>query len=291
MSKPNYNYEMNDIEDKIILVTGSTDGIGKQSALEFAMLGAHVIIHGRDQNKLKKTFGEISSKSGSSKLDSVLADLTSFKQIHKMSDQLHKKYDRIDVLVNNAGVQMHEREISADGYEKTFAINHLAYFLLTSLLLDMVMKSDYKRILLTVSYMHTDYINFDNLQGEKEYSMYPIYSQSKLCNFLFGYRLAELLKNTGITVTCCHPGMVNTHLNPKRPADVVRRAIPVEQGSVSTVYAATATEMGGVTGKYLSQDASEIKSATISYDVDIQKKLWDLSEKLIGEKFKFPLPK
>ncbi len=248
---------------------------------------AHVIMHGRNPDKTKKAVDEVKTKAKSEKISMILADLSSFKQIRHMSDQIHKKYDKIDVIINNAGVQMHTHEISEDGYEMTFAVNQLAYFLGTSLLLDLVQNSDYKRIILVASQLHAEELDFDNLQAEKAFSLIPIYAQSKLCNLLFGYRLARQLRDKGIKVNVVHPGLIDTNLNPKRSPQVIARALPVEQGSISTIYAATSPELKGVTGKYFLQDASEGKSRPISYDIEVQTKLWQVCEELIAEPFKF----
>jgi NAD(P)-dependent dehydrogenase (short-subunit alcohol dehydrogenase family) len=243
------------------------------------------MMHGRNEEKTRNAVKYVKSQSGNDLVDMVLADLSSFSQIREMSDHLHQRYDRIDVLINNAGVQMHERQLSEDGYEMTFAVNHLAYFLLTSLLLDMIKKSEYKRIVNVASQLHTDHINFEDLQGEKEYSLYTNYAQSKLCNIMFTYQLAERLEGTGITANCAHPGLVDTNLNPSRSKDVVARALPVEQGSISTIYLATSPEVEQVTGKYFLNDASEGRSREVSYNKDLQIRLWEVSEKMIGEEF------
>ena len=183
---------------------------------------------------------------------------------------------------------MHNREISQDGFEMTFAVNHLAYFLVTSLLLDLISKSDYKRIVNVSSHIHSDNIDFDNLQFERGYSLFSAYGQSKLCNILFTYQLAEKLEGTGITVNCLHPGMVDTNLNPRRSPDIVAKAIPVEKGAVASVHLASSLSVKGISGKYFSLDGSESTSKPISYDKNVQIKLWELSESMVGEKFHFP---
>ncbi len=273
------------MENKIILITGASDGIGKQVALELSVLGAHIIMHGRNKNKTELAADKIREATGG-KIDTIIADLSSLGQIREMSKSLHEKYDRLDVLINNAGVQMHTLELSEDGFEISFAINHLAYFLLTSLLIDMIDKSDYRRIVITSSGIHSESIDFDNLQAEKGFNMYSVYTQTKLCNLFFAYHLAELLKNNNISVNSLHPGLVDTNLNPQRTAEIVARALPVTKGSVATMHLTTSPDLENVTGKYFNYDAKEAKSKPISYDKQIQQKLWSLSEEMIGEKFK-----
>lgn len=275
------------MKGKIIFISGSTDGIGKQAALELAKQGAHIIIHGRNKDKIKKTVDFIKSESKSEDIDFVHADMASFQQIKSMSDILHKRYEKIDVLVNNAGVQVHGLQYSEDGFELTFAVNHLAYFYTTSLLMDLVTKSDYKRIVIVSSGMHfrVEKMDFDFLQAKPEYNLYTYYAQSKLANVLFGYKLSRMLKDTGITVNVLHPGLIDTNLNPQRPQHVVDRALPVEKGIISTMRLVTSSELEGVTGKYFTSDGTESESSPASYNLDVQEKLWTLSEEFIGEKF------
>ncbi len=273
------------MRDRIILITGASDGIGKQTALELAEKGAHVIMHGRNEEKTKKAVEEVKIKSGNNNVDMIITDLSSLESIRRMSDDLHHTYDRIDVLINNAGVQIHAHETTIDGYELTFAVNHLAYFLLTSLLLDMVKLSEYRRIIIVASQLHGENLDFDNLQAEKGYSLYPIYAQSKLCNIMFSFQLAKRLHDSGITVNCLHPGLIDTNLNPKRDQSVVDRALPVEQGSIASVYLASSQEVDGITGNYYLNDASEGRPREIAVNEEIQLKLWYLSEEMVGEKF------
>ncbi|MCK5158785.1 MAG: SDR family oxidoreductase [Candidatus Heimdallarchaeota archaeon] len=276
------------MKGKIIFISGSTDGIGKQAALELAKQGAHVIIHGRNEDKIKKTLDFIRSQTENENIDFILADMSSFKQIKAMSDELHKRYDKIDVLVNNAGVQIHGLQFSEDGIELTLAVNHFAYFYTTSLLIDLVAKSDYKRIAIVSSSMHfrMEKFDFDYIQGKPEYSLYMYYAQSKLANVLFGYKLSQVLKDSGIIANILCPGLIDTNLNPQRPQHIVDRALPVEQGIISTMHLVTSPELKGVTGKFYSSDGTETESSPASYNLDDQEKLWTLSEELIGEKFR-----
>ena len=275
------------MKGKIIFISGATDGIGKQAALELAGQGAHIIVHGRSKEKTLKTVDFIKMETGNKNIDYVLADMGSFEQIRSMSNVLHQRYEKLDVIVNNAGAQIHEFQHSEDGYELTFAVNHLAYFLTTSLLLDLVAKSNYKRIVIVSSGMHfrVEKLDFDVLDGKTEYSLYNNYAHSKVANIMFSYKLARMLKDKCITVNCLHPGLVNTNLNPKRPQSVVDRAIPVEEGAISTMRLVTDPELEGVTGKYFTSDGTEVESSQATYDLDDQEKLWKICEDYIGEEF------
>jgi len=277
------------MKGKIIFISGSTSGIGKQAALELAKQGAHVIIHGRNEDKIKKTLDFIRSQTENENIDFILADMSSFKEIKAMSEEMHKRYEKIDVLVNNAGVQIHGLQFSDDGIELTLAVNHFAYFYTTSLLIDLVAKSDYKRIAIVSSSMHfrIEKFDFDYIQGKPEYSLYMYYAQSKLANVLFGYKLSRVLKDSGITANILCPGLIDTNLNPQRPQHIVDRALPVEQGIISTMHLVTSPDLKGVSGKFYSSDGTETESSPASYNLDDQEKLWTLSEELIGEKFRF----
>ncbi len=272
------------MEGKVIFISGSTDGIGKQAALELAKMGAHVIVHGRNEEKTLAVVEFIKTESKSEDIDYVLADMSSFEQIRAMSDVLHERYERIDVLVNNAGAQIHKFQYSEDGYELNFAVNHLAYFLTTSLLLDMVSKSDYKRIVVVSSGMHfrLEEIDWDVFKGKKEYDLYNYYAHSKLANIMFSYKLSRLLQNKEITVNCLHPGLINTNLNPQRAPHIVARALPVESGIISTMRLVTDPALDGVTGKYFTSDGTETESSPISYNIEDQEKLWTITETCAG---------
>jgi NAD(P)-dependent dehydrogenase (short-subunit alcohol dehydrogenase family) len=263
------------MKNKIVLVTGSTDGIGKQTALDLAGMEATVLIHGKDTNRCSKVKEEIQQKTGNEKIYSYIADLGSFKQIHQLSRDIHSQFDRIDALINNAGVYNKKRSLSEDGYEKTFAINHLAVFCLTGLLLDLIRKSDGGRIITVSSMIHAGSIDFDDLQGERGFSGSDAYSLSKLCNILFTFELAEKLHGTGITANCLHPGVINTKL--------LRAAwsggSPVSDGSRTTVYLASSPDVAEVSGKYFVRER-QTKPSDIVDNGDIRRKLWRLSEKI-----------
>ncbi len=265
------------MNDKIILITGSTDGIGKQAAFELAELGARVIVHGRNKSKVEQVLHELERKTGNDRLDFATADLSSLQQIRTMAAEIKRKYNRIDVLINNAGVAMNKLELSEDGYEMTFAVNHLAVFALTLPLLDLLTQTALSRIINVSSMAHSASLNFENLVQPKHFDGWEVYCQSKLCNILFTYELAEKLQSQGVTVNCLHPGVIDTKLLRVNFGG----GSPVSEGSRKLVYLATKTEVATVTGKYF-YDNRQTRSAEITYDPEARKKLWDLSKKLCG---------
>lgn len=269
------------MRNRIVLITGSTDGIGKQTALDLVELGAHVIIHGRNITKAKQAVEEIIKKSGKNKVDYVVGDLSSLAQIRDMSDDIHKRFKKIDVLINNAGVYKNKRELSEDGFELTFAVNHLSFFLLTGLLLDLIKKSDYARIVNVASQAHASQIDFENLQGDKFFDGYDAYSRSKLCNILFTYKLSRKLQDTHVTANVLHPGVISTKLLHKGWGS---GGTQISQGSKTSVYLATSPEIADETGRYFSNSRPS-RSAQISYDISVQDKLWEVSQDLTFLKY------
>jgi len=265
------------MDAKTILITGSTDGIGKQTALELAEMGARVILHGRNESKARQVLQEIEQKTGSAQLDFCSADLSSLKQIRTMGAEIRRKYNRLDVLINNAGVAMNTFEISDDGYEMTFAVNYLAAFALTLLLLDLLTQSTSGRIINVSSMVHSSSLDFENLVKPRQFDGWEAYCQSKLCNVVFTYELAEKLRNLGVTVNCLHPGVIDTKLLRVNFSG----GSPVTEGSRKLVYLATAPEIAAMTGKYF-KDNRQTRPAEIAYDPETRKKLWNLSEKLCG---------
>jgi NAD(P)-dependent dehydrogenase (short-subunit alcohol dehydrogenase family) len=267
------------MKDKTVLITGATDGIGKQTALELAEMGATVLVHGRDPRRAEKAVKQIKKATGHEKMKTLMADLSSLKQVRRMAEQVIENHDRLEVLINNAGVYENRHRISQDGFEMTFAVNHLAHFLLTNLLLDLILKSSPGRIINVSSQVHASHIDFDNIQAEKHYSAYEAYSLSKLCNILFTYELADRLQNTGVTVNCLHPGVIDTKL---LKAGWGMGGSPVTQGSKTSVYLATAPELNTVTGTYF-KNMKPTESSRISYDAATRRRLWQISEQLTGK--------
>lgn len=266
------------IKNKTVLVTGSTDGIGKQTALDLAKMGAHVIVHGRNDSKATAAMQELKEISGNDNLQIVTADLSSLTQIRKMSEEIHHRFERIDVLINNAGVFKTKRELNDDGFEMTFAVNHLSYLLLTGLLLDLIGESEYKRIVNVASQAHADKLDFENLQGERHFDGYDAYARSKLCNIMFTYALAQRLDGTGIIVNALHPGVISTKL---LRAGFGLGGSPLSTGSKTSVFLASSPEVDGVSGGYF-VNSRLAKSSKISYDQTILDELWSVSEKLVS---------
>ncbi len=263
------------MDSKIILITGSTDGIGLQTATDLAAMGHKIIVHGRNFQKVEKSLEIIRKKTGKSNTGYVIADLSSLEDVRKMVETVKSEYGRLDVLLNNAGVFKRDKELSKDGFEMTFAVNHLAHFLLTNLLLDIIKES--KGRIVTVSSMaHSSDIDFDNLQGEKFYDGYTAYAYSKLCNILFTFRLSDELFGSGVTANCLHPGVISTKL---LHAGWGHGGASPRQGAETSVYLATSPDVSRITGEYF-VNKSPANPAAISYDVEIQEKLWDISEKM-----------
>ena len=269
---------MNSMKNKIILITGSTDGIGKQTALDLAEMGATVIVHGRDHERTKSVVSELKKATENNNIDFLIADFSSLEEVKKFSNQLHEKYDRLDVLINNAGVYMRQKELSKDGFEMTFAVNHLSHFLLTYLILDLIKKPDHSRIINVASMAHAHEMDFDNLQAEKFFDGYTAYSLSKLCNILFTYELARRLEGTRITVNCLHPGVIKTKL---LRVGWGLGGDSLESGSRTSVYLASSPEVENVTGRYYANSRPAI-SAKVSHDPVFQNKLWQMSEMIIA---------
>ncbi|MFX0075099.1 MAG: SDR family NAD(P)-dependent oxidoreductase [Candidatus Hermodarchaeota archaeon] len=265
------------MEKKVILITGSTDGIGHQAAIELANLGHHIIVHGRNQEKSKEAMKKIARLTNNNNLNFAYADLGVLEQIRTMANTIYENYDKLDVLINNAGVIRQERTINQDGLEETFAINYVAPFFLTNLLLDLLKEGTSSRIVNVVSRVHSNQFNFEDLQFEKGYTAVKAYAKSKTALILFTYFLAEKSKVEGITVNCLHPGAINTKLfkavNRKEGASV-------QIGAKTLVYAATAYELEGISGKYLVNNRFA-PSKEITYDKGVQTTLWRKTEEII----------
>ena len=275
---------------KTVLITGATDGIGKEAARQLVQIGARVVIVGRNPDKTQRVLTEIKQKVPYGQVESLLADLSSQAQIRELANAFLTKHKRLDVLINNAGTSFLRRQISQDGIEMTLAVNHIAYFLLSNLLLDMLKDNAPSRIVSTSSSAHyRQILDLDDLNMEHGYQFMRAYSQSKLANVMFTYELARRLEGSGVTANVLHPGFVRTNvarsdngllLRLLQPL-IFRFGVPVEKGAETIVYLASSPEVADASGKYF-EDKREKRSAKISYDREKQKKLWAISEKMVG---------
>ena len=278
------------LEGKICMVTGATSGIGAVTARALAQKGARVIIVARNVNRCENTVAEIIQTTGNHAVEYMLADLSSQDEIHNLVRVYQDKYERLDVLVNNAGGFFMSRLESIDGIEMTFALNHLNYFLLTNLLIETIKASAPARIVNVSSAAHQNAsIDFDDLQDKHNYSGWQAYGQSKLANILFTYELARRLEGTGVTVNALHPGFVATNFGANNAGflgTLVRRfmnlfSIDVETGAQTSIYLTASAEVEGVTGKYFVKQQA-VASSEISYDQTTAKRLWEISEEMTG---------
>lgn len=264
--------------NRTVLITGATDGIGKQTAIELAKLGYRVIIHGRNKERAQQTVNEIQHTTNNSQLSFIVCDLASLKDVRKLAEEIKSKYDRLDILINNAGVYMKQRVLTEDGYETTFAVNHLSHFLLTNLLLDTIIKSDDGRIINVSSVAHLrSNLDFGNLNAEKYFDGYGAYSLSKLANLLFTKELSYKPENN-ITVNALHPGVITTKL---LRIGFNTDGASVKKGAETSVYLATSEEVKNISGEYFS-DKQKARYNRIADDPTITNKFWEVSSALVG---------
>lgn len=278
----------NNLNKKICLITGATSGIGKVTAQELANQGATVVINGRNLEKCQNTINYIKKITGNTKVDFILADLSSQNEVRKLADQFKNQYNKLDILINNAGVILGDRQDSVDKIEMTFAINHLSYYLLTNLLLNTIKTSAPSRIINVSSAIHSwASINFEDIESKKGYNGMNAYSQSKLANILFTYELARKLGKSEVTVNTMHPGLVATNLGAnmngqdgKSWRSFIQTGISPEEGAQTILYLATSPKVENITGKYF-ENKKAIPSSKESYDIEVAKKLWKLSAELV----------
>jgi NAD(P)-dependent dehydrogenase (short-subunit alcohol dehydrogenase family) len=283
------NAENTTMDGKICMITGATSGIGYVTAREIARQGATLVIVGRSEEKCVDAVNTIKQQTGNNAVEWMLADLSVQQDIRRLADLFTTRYQRLDVLVNNAGAIFMQRQESADGIEMTFALNHLNYMLLTNLLLDTLKDSAPARIVNVSSDAHrAATMNFDDPQLKQGYSGWKAYNQSKLANLLFTYELARRLEGTGITVNALHPGFVASGfgMNNGWMAQLFRPLVKLmgkspEQGARTSIYLATSPEVAGISGKYFSEQ-QEVESSQASYDTEAQQRLWELSEEMAG---------
>jgi len=278
------------MQNKTIIITGANSGIGYETALHFARAGAAVAMVCRNRAKGEAAKDEIAAVSGNKNISLHIADMSSLKQVHNLGNILRDKYPVIDVLINNAGSIVYDYIETEDGYESTFAANHLGYFLLTDLLLENLRNAPEGRIVnLASEAQRAGRIRFDDVNLKGKYDPIKAYCQSKLANIIFTYELAKHLADTNVTVNCMHPGTVRTGFGMEYrgfTGALFRMIRPFlrspKKGAETAIWLSGAPELKGVTGKYF-YDKKEIKSIPSSYDPEIQKRLWDLSGEMIQQ--------
>jgi NAD(P)-dependent dehydrogenase (short-subunit alcohol dehydrogenase family) len=274
---------------KTVLITGANSGVGKALSLICAKAGYTVVMVCRNKSKGENAQKEIIVKSKSDSVNLLIADLSSIGSIDSLGNEFKNKFDRLDVLVNNAGLSLPKREISVDGFEKVFATNHIGYFHLTNLLLDVLKSQPHSRIINVASQAQQS-IDFDDLMSEKNYNQYRTYGRSKMANILFTYELAERLKDTGITVNCVHPGVVRTNIYDNVPFGVkilitlMKPFFISSESSANNIFPLISSDkFDNITGKYFIKGI-ETKSKNGSENKEDWKRLWRLTETLINSK-------
>jgi NAD(P)-dependent dehydrogenase (short-subunit alcohol dehydrogenase family) len=277
------------MKGRVVLITGATSGIGKETALGLAKMGATLVLVGRNREKLDRAMGEIASQTGNRQLDSLVCDLTSMENVRKLAADFTAKYHRLDVLINNAGEIVNERRTTVDGYEYTLALDHLSHFLLTNLLMDIIKASAPSRIISVSSSAHMfGHIDFEDLMGERKYRAMRAYGQAKLANLLFIYELARKLSGTGVTANALHPGVVRTNFGKGikgrwRILLMLGKPFTISagKGAETSIYLASSPKVSGTSGKYFVKQ-KEKRSSKESYNESVAKRLWDESAKLTG---------
>jgi len=278
----------NRLQEKICLVTGSTSGIGKVTARELANRGATVVLVSRSHAKGEATLAETKQATGNQQVELLVADLSEMEDVRRLAAEFQQTHNHLHLLVNNAGCAYPTRTFTSNGFEATLAVNYLAPFLLTELLLDTLKASAPARIVNVSSAQHANAsIEFDNLQGEKKYANLRNYNQVKLALLLWTYELARRLEGTGITVNALHPGVTASNFPSGMigPAAWAMRILKpfllmVEQGAQTTLYLAASPQVEGVTGKYFVK-SQEKQSSSRSYDQTVGSHLWEVTEQLV----------
>ena len=267
---------MRSLPEAVILVTGATDGLGKRVALELAGRGATVLLHGRNPERLEATLGEIGRERGNERSRPYLADLSSLGEVRALAERILSDHDRLEALVNNAGVIVPERAESEDGYELTFAVNYLAHFLLTSLLLPLLREAAPARIVNVASAGQSP-VDFDDVMLERGYDGMRAYTRSKLAQVMYTFELAERLRGSGVTANALHPASL---METRMVLETFGRAMStVREGADATVRLVVSRELEGVTGRYY-EGQREARANPQACDAEARERLWALSERL-----------
>ena len=274
---------------RTVLVTGGSSGIGRATAVGLARVGAHVAITGRDSRRTHDAAAEITA-AGAGRVDVFVADLSSQHEVRRLAAEALHQLTRIDVLINNVGGYWHTRRTTTDGLERTFAVNHVAPFLLTNLLLERLQQSSAARVVTVASHAHKQgRIDFADLQGEQSYSGARAYNQSKLANVLFTYELARRLRRTSVTANTLHPGVVRTSFGAEDPAAFQRALVPIVRpfmrspagGAATSIHVASAPDLAQVTGRYFANSQPKASSPR-SHDERTATRLWQVSADLVA---------
>lgn len=289
---------VSEMQGKICLVTGSNSGIGKETAVSLAKMGATVVMVVRNKERGKKARDEIVKRSGNNSVDLMICDLLSMESIRLFAEEFKKKYKRLDVLINNAGASFSKREVTQEGFERNFAVNYLGPFLLTHELLDLLKSSAPSRVINVSSGLaKKGKVDLDDLQGEKNFpgskffspSRAPAYDNAKLMLMMFTYELARRLKGSKVTVNVLMPGFTATNLGKNSgslsSAIMFKMVRPMQQsakkGAETSIYLASSDEVKDITGKCFAKK-KEVTSCPVSYDEELQKRLWNKTESLLG---------
>jgi NAD(P)-dependent dehydrogenase (short-subunit alcohol dehydrogenase family) len=285
---------MTEMAGKVIVITGGNTGIGKEAAVALAGRGAQVVITSRNEERGRAARQEIAQRSGNDSVDVMPLDLASFRSIRSFAADALDRFDHLDVLVNNAGLILHRRAETEEGFEETFGVNHLGHFLLTNLLLERLRGSAPSRVVVVSSHAHKGArrgLDFDDLQAEHKYRWAKAYSKSKLANIYFARELARRLDGTGVTVNALHPGFVRSEFG--RGGDLggiygwgikylaSPFAISPEKGALTSIYLASSPDVESVSGGYFFKSKPSTPSA-VAQDDDAASRLWDASEKLVA---------
>ena len=278
------------MQGKICMVTGATAGVGKATALGLAQMGATVVMMARDATRGENARREIQEQSGNTAVDLLLGDLSSQASIRQLAETFKQRYSHLHVLINNAGTLMLKRTETVDGLEMTFAVNNLAPFLLTYLLLDVLKASAPARIVNVASDAHTaGDLNLQDLQTVKGYNVWRAYARSKEALVLCSYEFARRLQGTGVTINCVHPGFVYSNLGMNNVGPGVQRVARIvlsrlgsspEEGAKTSLYLATSPDVKNITGKYFAKCVPK-RSAPVTYDEALQKQVWEASARLV----------
>jgi NAD(P)-dependent dehydrogenase (short-subunit alcohol dehydrogenase family) len=279
------------MQGKVCLVTGATNGIGKATAHALASSGATLVIHGRDPSKTEKTLAELKARSGNPNIHALLADFSSLTQVSRLADDFNQQFGALHVLINNAGLLTDHRQVSRDGFELTFAVNHLAPFLLTLRLLDTLIDSAPARIAInSSSAMGGGHIPFDDLNLERHFDGWSAYANSKLANVLFSNHLALKLADRRVTSNSFCPGLIDTDLltgnrdfGEARIRQMRQGMRSAEDGAITPVYLATDPDAEDITGAFfLKSHGDGMTPVPIRWDEAMAARLWDVSLDIVA---------